>query len=100
MHLLFIFLRTGSRILSIFALVPGGPLMGTKMCSFDPSTGDVSTKLPTYSTLSSKPMLSMFPMLYSEIVYGGGLSGIIIFEHRLTYRSTSRSPGLRKAEKP
>lgn len=74
--------------------------MGAKTCSASPWVYVVSRKLPTNSVFSFMPMLSKLPRLHSVMVYGGGLSGIIILRHVFTYRSTKRSPGLRRAEKP
>ncbi len=77
-------LSTGIIICVSFALVPNGPLIGAKMCFPEPFMGVVPRKLPTNSTFSLRCILSKSPRLYSQTVYGGGLSGIIIFEHCFT----------------
>ena len=56
-HLVLSFSRTGRRVFISFALVPGGPLMGAKMCSWEPLTGVVSTKPPENSTFPFNPYL-------------------------------------------
>ena len=91
---------TGSMVWVSLARVPYGPLMGAKTCSAEPCVYVVSRKLPANSVFSFMPMLFRSPRLHSVMVYGGGLSGIIILRHVFTYRSTKRSPGLRKAENP
>ena len=72
------FFSAGIIILVSLALVPYGPLIGANICCFLPFTGEVSVKFPVNSALSRMPMLSRSPMLYSLMVYGGGLSGMMI----------------------